>query len=163
MNQSYRKQVDDYLKSDDVGSTEPLGFYKQIYNYNKLAYDNKPVEVSDLSIKELGLKQVIINILNYTIDYSSGTNGNIETCPNSLRSALDIWRHIKKYNSVVSIYQVMKCIANNAEEMNLYSHFCCTIERRVFRIADDDDYPQEINDDYDEDEFGLKFYEWSEL
>lgn len=166
MNQSYRQRVDNYISQFDTGS---LAFYKQTWNPNKCDFEYEPVEVSDLSIKELGLQQVIVNTLNHNCNYASGINGNIETSQDALRSALDIWRHIKKYNSNVTIYEIMKCIADNYEYMNLYSHFCCTIERRVFRISDAgedgeyEDYPEEINDCCDSDEFDLFFHEWSEL
>ena len=163
MNEEFRKYVDEYLGSESVESTEPLGFYNQKYNNSKFCYDYKPVEVTDLSIKELGLTKAIINTLDHTRDYASGINNHIETGPLALRSALDIWRHIKKYNPEISIYEVMKCIADNHERMGLYSHFCCTIDRRVFVIADDDEYEEEINDDEEQDEFGLYFSDWSEL
>jgi hypothetical protein len=166
MTVSYRKQVDNYLQELN---TDPLGFYKQTWKPKTFVYDYEPVEVSNLSIKELGLQQVIVNTLNHNYHYASGINGSIETGRVALRSATDIWRHIKKYNPEVTIYEVMKCIADNHEDMDLYSHFCCTIDRRVFRISDADDdgnyedYPREINDYSDDDEFGLTFDEWSEL
>ncbi len=165
-----RNKVDFYLKDY---SLEPLEFYE--YNYKDFKYTYTPANYIDLDVKKLGLPTVIVKVLNYTQDLASGINGVIETESGRLRSSLDIWRHIKKYNPQTTIYEVMKCIADNWGEMNLYSHICCTIERRVFRIAedsfdeDDDDYyddpeySNEINDEMEGDEYGLTFSEWSNL
>src|SRR5574339_488781 len=161
MNENLIPQVNSYLSSVD---TTPLDFYCfKLKSGKAYEYEYTVKHVSDMSVKTLGLERVILNTLEHTNNYASGVNGNIETGCDCYRSSLDIWRHIKRYNPDVTIFDVMRCIGNHSYTMELYSHICSSIERRVFRIADGDDWENEINDSYDRDEYELTFDEWSEL
>lgn len=160
MNKAHRERVNSYLS---VCNTEPLEFYRQdwigqTYKYSK-AGDDDFIEALKIS-KEISLSDAILSLLSYTNAYASGINDNIETTPGRLRSVIDIWRHLKKYNPDLTIFEVMDSIYK--DNSYLYSHYCGFIDRRVFCLADNDEYPEEIND-WDDDEFGFNFDYWSDI
>lgn len=165
MNQeNARGLVDNYLSCCKI---EPLSFVNVTFDFLKHKYSYNDIEFYDLVIDENNkLQDVIKRVLDYTLDYASVVKGkgeSFETYSGCLRSSIDIWRHIKKYNPNITIYEVMKCIHDYFDAMELYNHNCCTIERRVFRISDDNDYRPEMFDKNDADEFGLRFCEWGVL
>lgn len=153
---TYKNRVSEFVKDYN---TEDLCFYS--YSFKTHTYEVQ--EFKDLKITVSNtLAKIIVNTLEHTSKYESGTKDSklMETNAGRYRSALDIWRHIKKYNPKLTLNEVMKCIADNWEDMGLYSHFCCTVDRRVFRVADNDNWMVEILDEDETDEFGLEFSDW---
>ncbi len=101
---------------------------------------------------------LIIEILSYNEDYYSSGKGTKRKEYYDYRTSLDIWRHVIYYRPEVTIFEVMKCIANNKEKF--VGHICHEIDCRVFSNSIGESEPDD-QDDFDE--YGLMFKEWKLL
>ena len=111
--------------------------------------------------KDLSLKDLIFECLKASKDYYSVNykTGEYETSNGRLRSALDLWRHIKHFKPEVDIFSIMRVIYSM--RCSIYGHYCTTVRRRVFRYYPNGNY--NLNQVYDTartDEFRLRFSDW---
>lgn len=155
---SRQSQVIDYLKSDNVESIEPLYFVEEMEddNCNYIWEERKIPE----KWKKLDLCDLIFKILEHSetccSTYKSCTE-DYETDADTFRSSLDIWRHVIYIKPEITIFQVMSAIWERREE--LAGQYCYEIYRRVFKKCT----WGTIDDEYEEDEYGLTFEQWKDI
>lgn len=145
--------VNDYIDEYSEVRKAPLKFHK--YNSKVLEIKQKDKKIID------NLDSLVIWILD-TSNYCKSFNvmsGKTETYCGKWRSSFDIWRHCKYYNEDISLENVMASLFRI--QSLLVGHYCCTVDRRVFKLKKNvDDYGL-IN--YERDEFGLHFRDWKNI
>jgi hypothetical protein len=151
MNIIYRSQVNSWLRSRD---TTPLHFN---FPEHYLKFQLKEKNLID----NTNITNLVLSVLICTDSYWSINKDNIfETDEGRARSVLDIWRHVKHYRPKTSIFTVMHVLANNSGQ--LVGQYCFEVERRVFHHLEV--RPNMTLEDEDEDdEFDLLFYDWTDI
>lgn len=151
MKQNIRDLVDAYISTQDMSEltfrSNPYCFYQ---------FDD---DLAKERIKSMKIDNMILEILKLSKKFDSHNNRERETCLDCLRSAQDIYRHIIHFRSDISLYDVMNCLHDLSKNGDIFTHVCCTIERRVFYINDD----PEMRDYYTDDEYGLDFSQWENI
>jgi len=84
----------------------------------------------------------------------------IETYYGRMRSAIDIWRHIKDIKPKETIFKVMRTMYKMAQEQKIGGQYCGGVRRRVFLSAD---LYKTVYNTTQLDEFGLYFAYWENI
>lgn len=158
MNQENRNKVLNYLNSENVESIEPLVFD----GYESIGEEFTPREFYTVD-------DMVRLILTLMEDYTSVSfnDREFQTRQKRWRSCLDIWRHIKYYNSNIEIFDIMHSLYNIKKECG--GQYCTEIERRTFRIKGIEYGSYSWNNNqtdyisYDGDEFGLLWEDWENI
>ena len=119
------------------------------------------IEKEDISLSELVEK--VLDLTGQFYSLNSETK-ELETPPARNRSSFDIWRHVKYFNSDITIYQVMHVLADliiNKIRNETISFFCPDIKRRIFifKKYDKHNYYTDFiarNDGTNADEYGIR-------
>lgn len=121
-------------------------------------------EIIPLSLGCTDLKSIVFEALTISRRASScskDSRGNyFETSSGRLRSALDLWRHIKTYYPEKTIYEVMEALYELEKKGRVNGHYCGTVRRRVFWPTSGGGVV--IGKSF-RDEFGLIFSDWENI
>lgn len=92
-----------------------------------------PIDLDDLvpNHNDLSLNELTKTFLDLSQTHTSVNTDKItETFYGRMRSAFDIWRHIKKYRPDVALFEVMNSFYEIRD--SLYGHYCFVVKRSVF-------------------------------
>lgn len=120
MNEENRKKVMRYLEN-----------YAEI---TPLTFDGYESKVDEFNIEKHSVVDMVKRALFLTKAYSSYCDGDYDCASGKMRSALDIWRHIKYYYPTIEIFDVMKALYELNHNKDIYGHFCTDVGRRVFKL-----------------------------
>jgi hypothetical protein len=165
MSEINRQKVLNYINDRDYS---PLVFIRGDWVYGG-SFNSKKIELDDDSIlldeierlKNIeSLDELMLTVLKDTeIFWSKNTvTKEVETDSGRHRSVFDIWRHILYFKPTTTIFEVMKSISDNRNELGY--QYCPTVNRRVFNI-----YPGidgRFNSTHP-DEFDLHFSDWETI
>ena len=126
--------------------------------------DQSPLYFGTELITPIGetLEGLVLDTLDKARIYGSlSQKGMYETSAGRLRSAFDIWRHIKAVKGDVDIFQVMETMY--AIKDQLYGHYCYMVKRSVFNL--NHYYHGRVGDpaSFNCTELGIKFSTWRKL
>jgi hypothetical protein len=156
MNQLYRSQIENYLKSVAVKSVDDLYFCEDYYDEGIIDC-SKQLKITGA----ISLTTAIYNCLELATKYYSYSKPfDVETEMGAARSSLDIWRHIKTYNPDITISDVINTMYKM--ENLLVGHYCDGIRRRVFKLQEN-----ELGWDFlmkdEKDEYNLIWKDWENV
>lgn len=149
---NYFDQVLDECDYSDDPKKMGVSYYCKMHDKGDLTFGDGVSCTLSGSIKDN-----IINILDYCKRYDSWCDGHIETSPGRLRSSLDLWRHYRSLDPTITIFQVMNALHDLWKEQSVYTHFCSTVNRRVFKRSSSSSSGEYV------DEYGLTLPEWKDL
>lgn len=157
MNQEKRDIVNSRLKDIFCGEIDTLYFS----NYDgENIFERSP-------FKDLSLIDSIIECLRLNEDNCSANSRtkSVETGEDCNRSVIDIWRHLKYYNSELTIFEVMSCLYNYIMNETEYDYkistfICSDIRRRVFILKDHRFY---VTDKSVNDSLHINFHDWNNI
>lgn len=116
--------------------------------------------ISKNPFEKLSLGDSIIKCLELMKDFCSSTKNYLETGDDCNRSVIDIWRHLRYYNTKLTIFDVMRELYILVDMGSISTFICPNIKRRVFIYGEDDFY---ANDLEIHDTLHLTFYEWENI
>lgn len=137
-------QVFAYIRSKDSGD---LSFFKDGGKGNITLTDNVDAN--------------IVQLLKLSRNHGSYLVGTLaqETSAGRYRSSIDIWRHYRFYDPNIKIADILNGLYRLYQKDQLYTHYCSTVQRRVFKNMIGGRV-MSANQQY-QDEYGLKLAQWS--
>ena len=109
------------------------------------------------------LMETVSKVIKLAKNYRSWNpkSKRVETRSGALRSAVDIWRHIKSIQPDVSIFSVMEAVYSLIDSKSIAGHYCYTTRRAVFWECLTDHWL--IQENFKCREFGIMLSTWKKL
>lgn len=140
----------------EITPEESVMHYIETHDRSVLNFGNIELQFEDST----PLNQIIISVLRTSVSTPSYLeNGTRECRAGANRSSIDLWRHVKKYRDV-SIFEVMRELAEFALNKRIGGLYCGNVRRRVFYFSRG--WTSLSHESY-KDEYGLSLYQWKRI